>query len=71
VPRLLSNTVVETYLQTISAADDPFNTGSCVACHSAATLPNTYTSSNFSYLPYLAVPELVREEMIEMRGKRP
>lgn len=54
VPTFLSNTLVETYLQT-----EP--SGSCVACHRGATLPvDDKTSSNLSFLPRLVTPGLVR-----------
>ena len=72
VPAYLSNSVVETYLQTLFDPNNPFGTGSCVSCHSAATLPEQqnvhHVSSNLSFLPLLARPALVREppgEMIE------
>lgn len=69
VPSLLSNTVVETYLQTLYDPKNPFGTGSCVSCHSQATLPGTSVSSNLSFLPYLARPGLVREEPAKMFGR--
>jgi hypothetical protein len=67
-PNYLSNSVVETFLQTFykpAAPDAPFETGSCISCHSAATLvPTTATgqsvSSNFSFLPGLVTKGLVR-----------
>jgi len=61
VPSFLSNSVVETYLQTLSDPKDPFGNGSCVSCHLAATLPvKTAPSSNLSFLPDLVTPGLVR-----------
>ena len=67
VPSYLSNTVVETYLQTLYDRNNPFGTGSCVSCHSAATLPAAPTvSSNLSFLPFLAKPALVRQKLEKM-----
>lgn len=66
VPNFLSNSVVETYLQTMSDPKSPFGDGSCVSCHLAATLPvdrkTTMTSSNLSFLPDLVTPGLVRRK---------
>ncbi len=59
-PNFLSNSVVETYLQT-KASSDAFQNGSCVTCHKAATLPNSKVSSNLSFLPFLVTPGLVRD----------
>jgi hypothetical protein len=67
VPSYLSNTVVETYLQTLYDRNNPFGTGSCVSCHSAAVLPAAPTvSSNLSFLPFLAKPALVRQKLDKM-----
>lgn len=67
VPSYLSNTVVETYLQTLYDPKNPFATGSCVSCHSAATLPAApNVSANLSFLPFLARPALVREKPAKM-----
>jgi hypothetical protein len=61
VPNFLSNSVIETYLQTMSNPQDPFGNGSCVSCHRAATLPvDNATPSNLSFLPDLVSPGLVR-----------
>jgi hypothetical protein len=60
VPSFLSNTVVETYLQTLSDPQNPFATGSCVSCHRSATLAVDSTPSNLSFLPGLVTPGLVR-----------
>jgi hypothetical protein len=60
VPAYLSNTVVETYIQT---SHGPGNApGSCVACHQFATLPvsQPQPQSNLSFLPGLAQPTQVR-----------
>jgi hypothetical protein len=79
VPSYLSNTVVETYLQTLYDPKNVFGTGSCVSCHSAAVLTATKTSgasvpSNLSFLPYLVrspgSAPLVREEMLEKLKQR-
>ncbi len=61
IPTFLSNAVVETYLQTLYDPKNPFATGSCVSCHTAATLPaDNQTSANLSFLPGLAQPGLTR-----------
>ncbi len=65
VPPYLSNSVIETYLQTAYAwpgqtQDQRFGTGSCVTCHGAATLYDNKTPSDLSFLPNLAEPMLVR-----------
>ncbi|MBS0472624.1 MAG: hypothetical protein JSR60_16240 [Proteobacteria bacterium] len=63
-PNYLSNTVLETYLQTFyepGGKYSPFTTGSCVSCHTAATLvAGTGQTANFSFLPGLASAGLVR-----------
>lgn len=69
VPAYLSNSIIETYLQTLYTPGKPFKTGSCVSCHAAAVLPNTNVSSNFSFLPLLARPALVPEEIKKMVEK--
>ncbi|MEJ0026981.1 MAG: hypothetical protein WDN01_13220 [Rhizomicrobium sp.] len=53
VPNFLSNSVVETYLQTLADPNNPFGNGSCISCHSAATLLNNTTPANLSFLPDL------------------
>lgn len=71
VPAYLSNSVVETYLQTLYTQGKPFNTGSCVSCHSVANLPGAPTvSSNLSFLPGLAQPALVRRKLSEIYGHK-
>ena len=68
VPSFLSNSVVETYLQTFVDTNPkdpnaPFSNGSCVTCHRAATLSvGANPSSNLSFLPQLAQPGLVRRK---------
>ncbi|HEX3673192.1 MAG TPA: hypothetical protein VHU87_02870 [Rhizomicrobium sp.] len=60
VPSYLSNTVVETYIQT---SHGPGNApGSCVACHQFATLPvsQPQPQSDLSFLPGLAQPDQIR-----------
>ncbi len=64
VPSFLSNSVVETYLQTLAKPGDPFGTGSCVSCHRAATLADGTTPSNLSFLPGLVTPGLLRRAPI-------
>ena len=67
VPGFLSNSVVETYLQTLYDETKPFQSGSCISCHSAAVLPAaTKASANFSFLPFLAEPALVRKDLATM-----
>jgi hypothetical protein len=67
VPSYLSNTVVETYLQTLYNPNDAFGTGSCVSCHTAAVLPaKPKVSSNLSFLPFLAKHDLVRQKLDKM-----
>lgn len=64
VPSLLSNSVVETYLQTLYDPKNPFGTGSCISCHTQARLPvDNVTSANFSFLPDLAQPGLTRKKL--------
>lgn len=60
VPNFLSNSIVETYLQTKANPKNPFGNGSCVTCHQAAKLPKSATSADFSFLPDLVTPNLVR-----------
>ena len=65
VPNFLSNSIVETYLQTMADPKNPFNNGSCVTCHLAATLKyDGKTPSNLSFLPDLVKPNLVRRDPI-------
>lgn len=71
VPSYLSNSVVETYLQTLYTQGKPFNTGSCVSCHSIATLPGApAVSSNLSFLPGLAQRALVRRKLSDIYGQK-
>ena len=59
VPTYLSNSVLETFLQTSFDPKVPFNTGSCITCHSVASFKTvngkvvTHTPSDFSFLPGL------------------
>ncbi len=53
VPNFLSNSVVETYLQTLADPNNPFGNGSCVSCHASAALLNNTTPANLSFLPDL------------------
>lgn len=70
VPGYLSNTLIETYLQTLYNKDDPFHSGSCISCHFKAALlvkrGDKDVSSNLSFLPLLAHPGLVREKLDKM-----
>lgn len=60
VPAFLSNSVVETYLQTLNDPKNPFGTGSCVGCHLAATLAVSNATADLSFLPGLAQPTVLR-----------
>jgi len=58
VPNYLSNTTLETYLQTYNQPNGA-GVGSCVSCHSGANLStNQAVLSNFSFLPGLVNPLL-------------
>lgn len=73
IPMFLSNTVVETYLQTSNNPDpkDVFNNGSCITCHTQATLANSQTyKSDFSFAPGLAEPTLLRRPPLGAPGHR-
>ena len=59
-PNLLSNTVVETYMQNAYDPNDAFSTGSCISCHSVATFNNSKVSTDLSFLPGLVKPEQIR-----------
>jgi len=60
-PNLLSNTVVETYMQNAYDPNDKFGTGSCVNCHSVASFnKKPKVSTDFSFLPGLVKYELLR-----------
>jgi hypothetical protein len=59
-PNLLSNTVVETYMQNAYDPNDGFGTGSCVTCHSVATFRKSKVSTDFSFLPGMVQPEQLR-----------
>jgi hypothetical protein len=62
VPGMLSNITLETYIQNYTGTDSSLpGPGSCVSCHSFATLPaDNKTSANFSFLPLLAQPDTAR-----------
>ena len=52
-PNYLSNTTLETYLQTFNQPSGA-GVGSCVSCHSGATLSASPTATaDFSFLPSL------------------
>lgn len=59
-PNLLSNTVVETYMQNAYDPNDGFGTGSCVSCHNVATFRKSKVSTDFSFLPDMVQPEQLR-----------
>jgi hypothetical protein len=59
-PNLLSNTVVETYMQNAYDPNDGFGTGSCVSCHHVATFRKSTVSTDFSFLPGMVQPEELR-----------
>jgi hypothetical protein len=70
VPNYLSNSVLETFLQTSFDAKNPqpFNTGSCITCHSVASfsakgiaIEPVNVASDFSFLPGL----------VNTKGRRP
>ena len=65
VPGMLSNMTLETYIQNYTGSDPKLpGPGSCVGCHSQAQLPaDNKTSSNFSFLPYLAQPSTARSKI--------
>lgn len=60
VPNFLSNSVVETYLQTQADWANPFGNGSCISCHVSATLRVGSTPANLSFLPFLVDPKQTR-----------
>jgi hypothetical protein len=66
VPGMLSDTTLETYIQNNTGSDKNAKggPGSCVSCHSFATLPaDNKTSANFSFLPGLADPSTARSKI--------
>jgi hypothetical protein len=65
VPGMLSNITLETYIQNYTGSDPSLpGPGSCIACHSFATLPaDNKTSANFSFLPFLAQPDSARSKI--------
>ena len=64
-PNYLSNSIVETYLQTFYTPKQGFNTGSCVSCHTVATLTaNDNVPADFSFLPSEVNPLLSRREFL-------
>ena len=64
VPGMLSNTTLETYIQNYTTATDKGGPGSCVGCHSFATLlPAPSPSADFSFLPFLAEPSTARSRI--------
>ena len=61
VPGMLSNVTLETYIQNLAQGTQNAGPGSCISCHSGATLLDGATSSNFSFLPGLASPTASRK----------
>jgi hypothetical protein len=59
-PNMLSNTLLETYLQNEYDASNGFNTGSCISCHSVATFRRSSVATDLSFLPGLIQPDLLR-----------
>ena len=64
VPAMLSNITLETYIQNYTKATNDGGPGSCVGCHSFATLAvgNPAPSADFSFLPGLAQPATARRK---------
>ncbi|HEX7644507.1 MAG TPA: hypothetical protein VF472_20065 [Burkholderiaceae bacterium] len=60
VPGMLSNVTLETYIQNYAQPTATAGPGSCISCHSGATLLDGTTSANFSFLPGLASPTAAR-----------
>jgi mono/diheme cytochrome c family protein len=61
-PNYLSNSVLETYLQTFNQPNGA-GVGSCVSCHAGATLTaNVNVSADLSFLPSLVNPLLSRRK---------
>lgn len=65
VPAMLSNVTMETYIQNYTKAVDQVGPGSCVGCHSGATLAvgDPAPSADFSFLPALAQPATARNKI--------
>jgi hypothetical protein len=66
VPAMLSNTTLETYIQNYTGSNTNLpGPGSCVACHSFATLAvgSPKPTADFSFLPGLAEPETARSKI--------
>ncbi|HKO97250.1 MAG TPA: hypothetical protein VJU86_09675 [Pyrinomonadaceae bacterium] len=65
VPGMLSNMTLETYIQNYTGSDPNLpGPGSCIGCHSGATLAvSPYPSANFSFLPLLAQPSAARSKI--------
>lgn len=65
VPAMLSNMTLETYIQNYTGSNTNLpGPGSCVACHSFATLvAGNQPTADFSFLPGLAQPETARSKM--------
>ena len=68
VPAMLSNSTVETYIQNYTQATGAGGPGSCIGCHSFATLvAGDQPTSDFSFLPLLAQPSTARSRITTPR----
>ncbi len=65
VPAMLSNMTLETYIQNYTQSTTDGGPGSCVGCHSFATLAvgNPAPTADFSFLPGLAQPGTARSKI--------
>jgi hypothetical protein len=65
VPAMLSNITLETYIQNYTKATNDGGPGSCVGCHSFATLAvgSPAPTADFSFLPFLAEPATARSRI--------
>ncbi|HYK21315.1 MAG TPA: hypothetical protein VEV42_11310 [Pyrinomonadaceae bacterium] len=65
VPAMLSNLTLETYIQNYTKATADGGPGSCVGCHSFATLVagSPQPTADFSFLPFLAQPATARSRI--------
>ena len=64
VPSMLSNMTLETYIQNNTKGSSSGGPGSCIGCHSGATLVvGNKVTADFSFLPGLAQPETARSKI--------
>jgi hypothetical protein len=59
-PNMLSNTLLETYMQKAYDPKEGFNTGSCISCHNVATFDKSKVKTDLSFLPSLIQREPIR-----------